>query len=126
MKVVVAEAPGADAHAMRQLIDQLRKKASPMAVLLASRDDDKVTLVAGISRDLEAAGPERRRLDPRGRRSRRRPRRRQARHGPGRRQASGETAGSTRRGEGGDWKAASSKMTVAVGGPSDGPPCDFP
>ena len=34
MRVVVAEVPGADADAMRQLIDQLRKKASPMAVLL--------------------------------------------------------------------------------------------
>ena len=41
---------------MRQLIDQLRKKASPVAVLLASREDDKVTLIAGISRDLEERG----------------------------------------------------------------------
>ena len=32
--VVVAEAPGADANGMRQIIDQLRKKASPIAVLL--------------------------------------------------------------------------------------------
>jgi alanyl-tRNA synthetase len=55
-KVVVAEAPGADAGAMRQLIDQLRKTASPVAVLLGSRAEGKVTLVAGISRDLEARG----------------------------------------------------------------------
>ncbi len=55
-KAVVAEAPGADAQLMRQLIDQLRKTASPVAVLLASRDDEKVTLVAGISRDLEQRG----------------------------------------------------------------------
>ncbi len=55
-RVVVAEASGADAGAMRQLIDQLRRKASPVAVLLASRDADKVTLVAGISRDLEQRG----------------------------------------------------------------------
>jgi len=54
--VVVAEAPGADAQAMRQLIDQLRKKASPIAVLLGSRDEEKVTLVAGISRELEERG----------------------------------------------------------------------
>ena len=34
---------------MRQLIDQVRGKAPPSAVLLASRQgDDKVTLVAGI------------------------------------------------------------------------------
>ena len=53
---VVAETPGADANLMRQLIDQMRKTASPVAVLLASREDDKVTIVAGISRDLQARG----------------------------------------------------------------------
>jgi alanyl-tRNA synthetase len=41
---------------MRQCIDQLRRKASPIAVLLASADAEKVTLVAGISRELEARG----------------------------------------------------------------------
>jgi len=55
-KIVVAETPGIDAGAMRQLIDQLRRKASPIAVLLGSTAEDKVTLVAGISRDLEARG----------------------------------------------------------------------
>ncbi len=56
-KVVVAEAPGSDAGAMRQCIDHLRRKASPIAVLLAASDDEgKVTLVAGISRELEARG----------------------------------------------------------------------
>ena len=95
--VVVAEAPGADADVMRQLIDQLRKKASPIAVLLGSREEDKVTLVAGISRDLEAARPQRRQVD-----SQRRPKwsaaaAAAARHGPGRRQASGKAARSARR-----------------------------
>jgi alanyl-tRNA synthetase len=56
VKVVVAEAPGADANAMRQLIDQLRKAASPVAVLLGSAGDGKVTLVAGVSRDLVDRG----------------------------------------------------------------------
>lgn len=55
-KVVVAEARGSDANAMRQCIDLLRRKASPIAVLLASTEADKVTLVAGISRELEARG----------------------------------------------------------------------
>ena len=41
---------------MRGWIDQLRKTASPIAVLLASRADEKVTIVAGISRDLEQRG----------------------------------------------------------------------
>jgi alanyl-tRNA synthetase len=56
VRVVVAEVPGADAGMMRQLIDQLRKQASPIAVLLGSRETDKVTLVAGISRDLQERG----------------------------------------------------------------------
>jgi alanyl-tRNA synthetase len=53
---VVAEVPGAEPGQMRELIDQLRRKASPIAVLLGSRGEDKVTLVAGVSRDLEARG----------------------------------------------------------------------
>ncbi len=56
VKVIVAEATGADAGAMRQLIDQLRKTVSPVAVLLGSREEGKVTLVCGISRDLEQQG----------------------------------------------------------------------
>jgi alanyl-tRNA synthetase len=56
VKVVVAEAPEADANQMRQLIDQLRKSVSPVAVLLGSAAEGKVTLVAGISRDLQEKG----------------------------------------------------------------------
>jgi alanyl-tRNA synthetase len=55
-RIVVADARGSDAGAMRQCIDQLRRKASPIAVLLGSVEGDKVTLVAGISRELEARG----------------------------------------------------------------------
>jgi alanyl-tRNA synthetase len=56
-KIVVAEVPGAGPQTLRQLIDQLRRKGSPVAVLLASRqDDEKVMLVAGISRELVAKG----------------------------------------------------------------------
>ncbi|REK12306.1 MAG: alanine--tRNA ligase [Planctomycetota bacterium] len=56
VNVVVAEASGADAGQMRQLIDQVRRKASPAAVLLGSAGDGKVTLVAGVSRELESRG----------------------------------------------------------------------
>ncbi len=56
VKVVVAEAPGADANVMRQLIDQLRKTASPVAVLLGAAADGKVTLVAGLSHELVERG----------------------------------------------------------------------
>jgi alanyl-tRNA synthetase len=55
--VVVAELPGVEPNLMRQLIDQVRAKtaAGGSAVLLATRHgDDKVTLVAGISKDLQA------------------------------------------------------------------------
>ena len=53
--VVVTEVPGVESNLMRQLIDQIRGKAPTSAVLLASRSgDDKVTLVAGISKDLQA------------------------------------------------------------------------
>jgi len=55
-QVVVAEVPGGTAEGLRQLIDQLRRKAGSAAVLLASRADGKVVLVAGISRDLEEKG----------------------------------------------------------------------
>jgi alanyl-tRNA synthetase len=55
-KLVVAEVPEAGADALRQLIDQLRRKAGSAAVLLANRADDKVVLVAGITKDLEAKG----------------------------------------------------------------------
>ncbi|MFV2067524.1 MAG: alanine--tRNA ligase [Pirellulales bacterium] len=57
LRLVIAETPGVGVGAMRGLIDQLRKKAAPVAVLLASREgDDKVTIVAGLSRDLVDQG----------------------------------------------------------------------
>ena len=55
--IVVAEAPTAEANLMRQLIDQIRQKSGSSAVLLASSEgDDKVTLVAGVSKDLQQSG----------------------------------------------------------------------
>jgi len=55
-KIIVAEAPGADAPVLRQLIDQLRRKAPSSAILLASRGEGSVVLVAGVSRDLQGKG----------------------------------------------------------------------
>ena len=57
VKVVIAEVPGS-ANELRQTIDQIRRKAAPVAVLLASRqeEDKKVTLIAGLSRDLVERG----------------------------------------------------------------------
>lgn len=55
--IVVAEAPTAEPNLMRQLIDQIRQKVGSSAVLLASSEgDDKVTLVAGVSKDLQEQG----------------------------------------------------------------------
>lgn len=55
--ILVAEAPTAEANLMRQLIDQIRQKSASSAVLLASSEgDDKVTLVAGVSKDLQEKG----------------------------------------------------------------------
>jgi alanyl-tRNA synthetase len=55
--VVVLDVPGANSNLMRQLIDQMRKKSELVAVLLASsQGDDKVTLVAGISKALIERG----------------------------------------------------------------------
>ena len=55
--VVVAEANGANPGLMRQLIDQIRKQVEPSAILLlASQGDDKVVLVAGVSRELVEKG----------------------------------------------------------------------
>jgi alanyl-tRNA synthetase len=55
--IVVAETPTAGPNLMRQLIDQIRQKAGSSAVLLASSEgDDKVTLVAGVSKDLQERG----------------------------------------------------------------------
>ncbi len=57
VKVVIAEVPGGP-NELRQLIDQLRRKVSPVAVLLANRQEEekKVTLIAGLSRDLVERG----------------------------------------------------------------------
>ncbi len=57
-KIIVAEVPDAGPPMMRQLIDQLRRKAAPVAVMLGSRQEEegKVLLVAGISRDLVEKG----------------------------------------------------------------------
>jgi len=57
-KIVVAEVPGAAPQALRQLIDQLRRKAAPVAVMLGNRQEEegKVLLIAAFSRDLVGRG----------------------------------------------------------------------
>jgi alanyl-tRNA synthetase len=57
VRMVIVETPGAHPNLMRTLIDQLRRKANPLAALLASTTEDgKVILVAGVSSDLLSRG----------------------------------------------------------------------
>ena len=57
VNVVVSETAGANADLMRKLIDQLRKKHSNVAIFLAAQQGpDKVTLLAGLSKDLVQRG----------------------------------------------------------------------
>jgi alanyl-tRNA synthetase len=56
-KMIVAATPNANPNLMRQWIDQIRQKAGSSAVmLLAAQGEDKVVLVAGLSKDLVAKG----------------------------------------------------------------------
>jgi len=56
-RVVIAELPEATPQTLREAIDQLRRKAAPVAAMLATRQDGgKVLLVAGLSRDLVEKG----------------------------------------------------------------------
>ncbi len=56
-QIVAAEVPGGTPQSLRELIDQLRRKAAPLAALLGTRQDEgKVMLVAGLSRDLVDRG----------------------------------------------------------------------
>ena len=57
VRIVAADVPGGTPQSCRDLIDQLRRKAAPVAVLLGTKQDEgKVMLVAGLSRDLVDRG----------------------------------------------------------------------
>ena len=54
VSVVVADVPMANGNLLRQWIDQIRQTSAPCAVLLGTVESkDKVTLVAGVSRDIQ-------------------------------------------------------------------------
>ena len=57
VKIVAADVPGGTPQSLRELIDHLRRKTAPVAVLLGTKQDEgKVMLVAGLSRDLVDRG----------------------------------------------------------------------
>ncbi len=51
LKVLAARLDGADAKALRETVDQLKNKLGSAAVVLAVVDGDKVSLVAGVTKD---------------------------------------------------------------------------
>jgi alanyl-tRNA synthetase len=54
VKVLAAQLPGADNNALRETLDQLKNKLQSAAIVLASTQEGKVTLVAGVTKDLTA------------------------------------------------------------------------
>jgi alanyl-tRNA synthetase len=52
VKVLAATLDGADANALREVLDKLKDKLKSAAIVLASRVDGKVALAAGITADL--------------------------------------------------------------------------
>jgi alanyl-tRNA synthetase len=54
IKVLAAEIEGADAKSLRNALDQLKVKLGSAVIVLATVEDGKVVLVAGVSADLSA------------------------------------------------------------------------
>jgi alanyl-tRNA synthetase len=51
VKVLTANLEGADSKALRDTMDQLKNKLGSAAIVLASEDDGKVRVVAGVTKD---------------------------------------------------------------------------
>ena len=51
VKVLAAQLEGTDPKALRDTLDQLKNKLGPSAIVLATVQGDKVSLVAGVSKD---------------------------------------------------------------------------
>ena len=54
VKVLAARMDGADARVLRETLDQLKNKLGSAAVVLATVDGDKISLVAGVTKDQTA------------------------------------------------------------------------
>ncbi len=52
IKVLAARLDGMDAKGLRETMDKLKDKLAPAAIVLASVVDNKVTLIAGVTKDL--------------------------------------------------------------------------
>ena len=54
VKVLAATVAGVDREALRQMVDTLRQKMGSGVVILGSAEDSKVSLIAGVTKDLTA------------------------------------------------------------------------
>lgn len=54
VKLLVADLPAADPKSLRTTVDQLKDKLKSAVVLLATAKDDKISLVAGVTADINA------------------------------------------------------------------------
>ncbi|HEU5338388.1 MAG TPA: alanine--tRNA ligase, partial [Sulfuricaulis sp.] len=52
IKVLATRLDGMDAKGLREAMDRLKDKLAPAAIVLAAVADDKVTLIAGVTKDL--------------------------------------------------------------------------
>jgi len=52
VKILAAQLEGADSNTLRDTLDQLKNKLGSAAIVLASEDDGKVKLIAGVTKDL--------------------------------------------------------------------------
>ena len=52
VKVLIANLPGADSKGFRTMVDELKVKLGSGVVMLATAADDKVSLIAGVTKDL--------------------------------------------------------------------------
>ncbi|BCN92922.1 alanine--tRNA ligase [Thiomicrorhabdus immobilis] len=52
VSILAAQLEGADVNTLRETLDKLKDKLAPAAIVLAAVDGDKVTLVAGVSKEV--------------------------------------------------------------------------
>ena len=92
VKVLAAQIEGADAKSLRDALDRLKSQLGSSVIVLATVQDGKVVLVAGVSADLIGRHQGRRHRRRR-RREGRRPRRRTGGFRAGRGNSAGKSAG---------------------------------
>lgn len=52
IKVLASQIEGADGKSLRDTVDQLKNKLGTAAIILSAVDDDKITLIAGVTKDI--------------------------------------------------------------------------